>query len=40
MSRNGYTLTYNEIKNEKLEKEDSKDKYSDTLAMPEPILQM
>ena len=35
-----YILKNNEIKNEQLEKENSKDRYSDKIAMPEPILQM
>ena len=35
-----YILKNNEIKNEKIEKEHWKDKYSDKLELHEPILQM
>ena len=40
MSQNGYILKNNEIKNDQLEKKNSKYKYSDKLEMPEPLLQM
>ena len=40
MSQNGNILKNNEIKNEQLETENSEDRYSDKLAMPEPILRM
>ena len=37
---NGHILKNNENKNEQLEKGNPTDKYSDTLATPEPTLQM
>ena len=38
--QNGHILQNSEIKKEQLKKENPKDEYSDTLAMPEPTLQM